>query len=132
MKKGLTLYQPHATLMIIGAKTVETRPKKWSYVGPLVIHAGLFKGWLHLCFTEPFKSALDQAGISVSELSFGKIIGEVTMLGCDKTEEVRDQLSSNERAFGDYGNKRYAYSTVYPIRYAQPIPHKGKQGVFNL
>jgi hypothetical protein len=37
--KALTLTQPWATLVAIGAKTIETRSWPTSYRGPLAIHA---------------------------------------------------------------------------------------------
>ena len=37
--KALSLTQPWATLVVIGAKRIETRFWHTSYVGPLLIHA---------------------------------------------------------------------------------------------
>jgi hypothetical protein len=47
--KCITLYNPPATLMAIGAKLIETRPKKWKHRGPVAIHAGVCTDWLDLC-----------------------------------------------------------------------------------
>lgn len=51
--KALTLYQPWASLIALGVKTVETRPWATKYRGPLAIHAGKVKpslpetrGWI--------------------------------------------------------------------------------------
>jgi hypothetical protein len=41
--KALTIYQPQASLIAIGAKEFETRSRRISYRGPLAIHAGLKK-----------------------------------------------------------------------------------------
>ena len=38
--KALTLYQPYASLIAVGAKTIETRSWGTSYRGGLLIHAG--------------------------------------------------------------------------------------------
>lgn len=38
--KALTIYQPWASLIALGAKTIETRSWRTSYRGPLAIHAG--------------------------------------------------------------------------------------------
>lgn len=38
--KALTLNQPWASLVVIGAKSIETRSWRTSYRGPLLIHAG--------------------------------------------------------------------------------------------
>lgn len=65
--KALTLTQPWATLVAIGAKQIETRSWFTSYRGPLAIHAaaGYGKGGLRghkaLCGTEPFCSVLNEA-----------------------------------------------------------------------
>jgi hypothetical protein len=58
--KALTLTQPYATLVAVGAKLIETRGWKTSYRGPLAIHAAKgFPGWAReMCQTEPFLSAL--------------------------------------------------------------------------
>ena len=39
--KVLTIRQPWASLIAVGAKTIETRPFSTKYRGPLAIHAGL-------------------------------------------------------------------------------------------
>jgi hypothetical protein len=65
--KALTLTQPWATLVAIGAKTIETRSWATSYRGPLAIHAaagygkGGAKAHKALCGTEPFCSVLNAA-----------------------------------------------------------------------
>ena len=65
--KSLTLTQPWATLVAIGAKRIETRSWSTSYRGPLAIHAatgygkGGAKAHKALCATEPFCSVLNAA-----------------------------------------------------------------------
>lgn len=65
--KALTLTQPWATLVAIGAKRIETRSWATSYRGPLAIHAakgfgkGGERGHKALCGTEPFCSVLNAA-----------------------------------------------------------------------
>lgn len=65
--KAITLTQPWATLVAIGAKRIETRSWATSYRGPLAIHAakGFGKGGARehkaLCGTEPFCSVLNVA-----------------------------------------------------------------------
>lgn len=60
----LTLTQPWATLVAIGAKKIETRSWNTRYRGPLLIHAaaglgpGGKAGLVDLCETEPFTSVL--------------------------------------------------------------------------
>lgn len=65
--KVLTLTQPWATLVAIGAKKIETRSWNTSYRGELLIHAaaGFGKGGMRkhkeLCGTEPFCAVLNAA-----------------------------------------------------------------------
>lgn len=75
--KAITLTQPWATLIAVGAKKIETRSWSTSYRGPLAIHAakglgpvGGEEGLLDLIMAEPFKSALGDL-IRVGELAKG-------------------------------------------------------------
>lgn len=45
--KFLTIRQPWAQLIAVGAKHIETRPFSTKYRGPLAIHAGLAKPTIH-------------------------------------------------------------------------------------
>ncbi len=62
--KALTLHQPWAHLVAIGAKRIETRSWATSYRGRLAIHASANKRFInmrsvdYLCATEPFYSVL--------------------------------------------------------------------------
>ena len=58
--KAITLTQPWATLVAMGAKQVETRSWSTAYRGQIAIHAakGYPKEARELCETEPFKSIL--------------------------------------------------------------------------
>jgi activating signal cointegrator 1 len=64
--KAITITQPWATLVAIGAKRIETRSWSTNYRGPLAIHAagyrkGGAKAHKALCGTEPFCSVLNAA-----------------------------------------------------------------------
>src|ERR1700722_19135273 len=58
--KALTLTQPWATLVSIGAKRVETRSFRVSYRGSLAIHAAKgFPKWAQeTCYEQPFLRVL--------------------------------------------------------------------------
>ncbi len=64
--KALSLTQPWASLVAIGAKNIETRSWSTGYRGWLAIHASkAFPGGARaLCFEEPFYSALHKAGLA--------------------------------------------------------------------
>ena len=44
--RAITVWQPHASLIAIGAKTIETRSWATKYRGPVLIHAAKRKPWV--------------------------------------------------------------------------------------
>ena len=154
--KVLTLTQPWATLVAIGAKRIETRSWATKYRGPLLIHAaaglgpvgGKF-GLVDLCHTEPFYDVLKAAGMQRStSLPFGAIVARCELVDCVPSEKImaafgaygpEDQtggrvlwpLTDQELAFGNYAPGRYAWllGNVEPM--ATPIPAKGALGLWN-
>lgn len=75
--KALTLYQPWATLVAIGAKRIETRSWWTAYRGLLAIHASKTFGATNraLCHQEPFRSALLAGGVErLSDLPLGAVV----------------------------------------------------------
>lgn len=144
--KALTLTQPWATLVAIGAKRIETRSWSTSYRGPLAIHAaaglgpvGGKTGLLGLCRSEPFRSALLAAGIlGTPALPLGAIVAVAELVDCLPTRGQRletgggpkyadwvHDLSSTERAFGDYTPGRYGWTLANIRALETPIPARG-------
>jgi len=150
--KILTLTQPWATLVAIGAKKIETRSRSTNYRGPIAIHAaaglgpvGGLAGLWALCSTEPFRSALRPHVEFPGDLPRGAIVavanlvriveslmfdrvGDISWTGPDGTP-YHYTLTDQERAFGDYSSGRYAWllSDVRPLR--TPLPYRGSQGL---
>lgn len=67
--KALTITQPYATLVAIGAKRIETRDWNTRHRGPLAIHSskgfsgvGGKRAFEALCAQQPFASVLTEAG----------------------------------------------------------------------
>jgi activating signal cointegrator 1 len=96
--KCLTLTQPWATLVAIGAKRIETRSWATSYRGPLAIHAatslkpvGGRLGLHALCGTPPFCDVLLAAGYSAMlvpawGLPLGAIVAVRELIDCVPTQ----------------------------------------------
>lgn len=101
--KILSLTQPWATLVSLGAKKIETRSWSTPYRGKLLIHAakglgsvGGKRGYKRLCFTEPFLSVLSLARQNTSDvfylvdyfmsLPFGAIVAVCDLLDCVPTQ----------------------------------------------
>jgi hypothetical protein len=153
--KALTLTQPWATLVAIGAKRIETRSWRTDYRGPLAIHAaagfgprGGKRGYKRLCFTEPFLSVLSLARPNRSDvfylvdyfmsLPMGAIVAVCELVGIIKTQSFEDcatqyygypergwTLTDQERAFGDYSPGRYAWLLSDVRALSESIPAKG-------
>jgi hypothetical protein len=139
--KCLSLIQPWATLIILGAKRIETRSWHTSYRGPLLIHASQCKSFDALVEQEPFKSAIIEGyGVNhlktVLPLPRGYILGAVNLDDCQPVERLavteRFMENPNEQAFGDYSPGRFAWLLSNPQPLVSPIPYKGKLGIFEV
>lgn len=140
--KGLTLWEPWASLMAHGYKKNETRSWPTGYRGPLVIHAA--KTQDHI---SDFKLLLAKAGIIESmfapapngfpvkdhEWPFGKIIAVCSLVDCIPTDDlVKNGLAHMERACGDYSSARFAWIAEGLYRVNPPIPWRGKQALWDV
>jgi hypothetical protein len=140
---ALTLTQPWATLIAIGAKRVETRGWRTPYRGRLGIHAAKGLGPIgglyelrRLCHTPPFFDALKDhvpvdgsddygARIFVDDLPRGVLLGFTELLDCVPTTGMEAAaLSDQERAFGDYSPGRWAWL----LGDFEPLPEPEKLG----
>ncbi len=138
--KALSLWQPWASLMAIGAKRIETRSWTTRHRGPLAIHASkrFAPEERSLCMEEPFSSALHSAGFhTLRDLPLGAMVGVVDLIEIRPTE---GQLLASENqwpaypeiSFGNYGVGRYAWIVSNILRLDPPLPWKGRQGLFNV
>lgn len=135
VERAISLTQPWATLMAIGAKRVETRGWKTNFRGWVAIHAA--KGFpgdcKRLCYQSPFAGALAGAGYNKPEnLPRGVILAITEIVDCKRTYDVGSEISPDERAFGDYSNGRHAIFTNGVRRLKQPIVIKGALGIWSL
>lgn len=129
--KSITITQPFASLIAIGAKTRETRSWAPRHIGPLAIHAGKSLEFMYLCSTEPFRTVLLRHQLHAGNLPMGRIVAIARLAQNDPVEGIRDRLSLEERHFGDYTDGRYAWllENVRPLR--QPIEVRGAQGLWD-
>ncbi len=145
---ALTLTQPWATLVAIGAKKIETRSWQTCYRGPLAIHAakglgpvGGTKGLRDLCGREPFCTVLtawaNEYSKGYSSLAdmvkrplfpLGAIIATCRLTVVAPTQNVK--VSDQERAFGDYTSGRFAWVLEDVQMLPTPIPARGALGLW--
>ena len=128
--KAITLTQPWATLVAIGAKQYETRSWGTSYRGPLAIHAAKgFPKWAQdLAHVEASFHETMQ-GISLPR---GVVIAICRLAACRQILEGMDPLwpSVREREFGDWTLGRYFWQLVDITALPRPIPAKGALGLW--
>lgn len=135
--KAISLWQPWASLMAVGAKRNETRSWPTSHRGDLAICAA--KHWdddCAACLGEPeFEEALRG---KVQKMPFGCVVAVVDLYSCVRSEEVNLKssvvrpLHKHEHLFGNYGCGRFVWQTRNLRTLLTPVPVKGRQGLFEL
>lgn len=152
--KVISLLQPWASLVVLGYKKIETRSWNTKYRGELLIHASKrFSDDLkELTTTSPFKEVLMEAGLLKVKgrgiytncqfaLPTSGILGKVNLMETRATsknianyvvDDWVNKLPPNEFAFGDFSPNRYGWLLSDAVAFENPIPFKGKLGIWDL
>lgn len=139
--KAITLTQPFASLIAIGAKRIETRSWRTNYRGPLAIHAAKGYGGLpgrnltDFCLNEPFRSALFAGGIRQlvpgQDLPLGAVVAVATLHACVLANHCTEfpwwegSAAPHELAFGDFTPGRWLWILRDVLPLPEPIPARG-------
>lgn len=137
--KTLSLTQPFATLVALGEKHVETRSWPTPFRGPIAIHAAkrFPTAERALARTHPaFTSVLAAHGLlRVSALPLGAVVAVAELAHVLPTGPRGrfwlDDLSAQERAFGNYALGRYAWFLANVRALREPIPAQGHLGLWD-
>jgi hypothetical protein len=160
--KAITLTQPWASLVAIGAKTIETRDWQTSYRGPLAIHAGAGLGpvggrtGLRKTISQrEIGEALIAGGVRwETDLPLGAIVAVATLAGVWPMIYGHDAagrggygyqtwetgglsmrfvaVSDQEQAFGLWLVGRRAWVLTDVQRLEAPIPCTGRLGLWDV
>jgi len=139
--KAITLTQPWATLVAIGAKQVETRSWKTNYRGTVAIHAAkAFPGYAKdfsqnsdLCrrvlgWPDPpnplTQGWLDDIAYLIRSLPLGQVIATARIVDCLPASELSQGLSVQELEFGNYAAGRFGF-VLQDIQRIDPAPARG-------
>ena len=124
--KAITLWQPWATLVAIGAKRFETRSWSTHYRGPLAIHAAKTGMDIARYRGRPkIEEALAHAGYSFDTLPLEAVVCTTRLAAVLPAAVVVRQGLADD--FGDYGAGRYAWQLVAVRPLVEPVPAKGRQ-----
>ena len=156
--KGLTLTQPWASLVALGAKRIETRSWGTAYRGWLAIHAARTfpREAKNVCVEEPFWTALrgdqyPQAEDMIRALPLGAVVAMVRVVECfgaeyawrvDSPEECYKWLidcrrgffgvPAKEFKFGDFSGLRHAWVLADVRALREPIACRGALGLWDV
>ncbi len=152
--KALSLTQPWATLVAIGAKRIETRSWRTPYRGRMAIHAARnfpFQA-REICNDQTFCSVLKQEkeGSIVARMPLGSIVAVCDLVGCAEitlapviyeaaTLGLPPESGSYcvppedpEHSFGDYTPGRHAWLIANVRQLETPIACKGALSLWEV
>lgn len=151
--RALTVCQPYPYLMFLPRedprwKGVENRTWRTTYRGPLLIHAGLSKRYIHAVGRGYSKSGNisdlfpqdEEYGIPLEKLTLGAIIGQVDLVDCLSLKRGPHRQFNDPTALRRYSwlfGHRHVEGPVCwilanPRKFVEPIPFRGAQGLFNV
>ena len=139
--RAITIWQPFATLIVLGLKKYETRCWGTSYRGPLIIHAA--KRWdddrefdckrvvelLRNSGFDPdtFNELQRRTFYTPVGETLGKALGVVNLVDC---QQRNDGGSFFENAVGGFGSGRFGWECASPALFETPLRAPGKQGLW--
>jgi activating signal cointegrator 1 len=138
--KAISLHQPWASLMAVGAKKNETRGRRtYTYItGDVVICAAKQRklpsvelcGWLweHRHLFGMFRD-FDELW---NGLPFGHALCVVTFLDCVPSQVAVQSASEQEKLMGNYETGRFVWATGNLRKFKTPFPFRGFQGWFDV
>ena len=119
--KAITLWQPWASLIVDGRKTIETRPMPWYYEGWVAIHAGL----------KIDREACIRFGYDPETIPRGAILGQAFKVGLYHFERRLEGKQYTPDAYGDFTPGRYGYPFDDIVKFTAPVVEKGHQGFWD-
>lgn len=133
--KAITVWQPWAGSLAAGIKENETRSWATRYRGHIAIHSSVKsiprasdRVW------EAIRHQLKVPEIHTGPAVFprGCILATAELVDCIRiTPEYITTLTPDELALGDYTPGRYAWKLANVQKLPEPIPAKGRQGLWN-
>jgi hypothetical protein len=133
--KALTLWEPWASLIAIGAKRIETRSWATSYRGPLAIHASKKVPSDISDFYEENQLPWDLTRLgffNITDLPAGMVLATCRLVDVIPTTSpyLTEVLKTKEANYGDYEPGRFAWILTDITHLEVPVPAIGHQGLW--
>ena len=132
--KAITVWQPYAGALAAGIKEYETRSWATKYRGPIAIHAAardVFDTLEQIAIPTALKIK-EALRCEWAEMPRGAIIATGELVDCiEITPSFSASLSQDERDLGHFAPGRYAWKLANVHLLPDPVPAKGKQGLWN-
>lgn len=137
--RAISLWQPWASAIPAGLKTIETRHWPTRRRGPIAIHAAkrrIDSAMAVELADHPIVSSffraigIDCIGDVNRTFPFGAIVAVANLVDCVPTESMTE-VSSSDYQFGNFAPGRFAWRLDNIHRVDPPIPLKGRQGIFD-
>ena len=138
--KAISLWQPWASAIANGVKTIETRHWRTDYLGPIAIHAAqkrsgemaaIFDGLMH-DHMEILKAFVAAKESVYRHLPFGAIVATARIQAVGDIEFFANSVSPVEKALGNYSPGRFGWLLTDIKKLETPVPCIGHQGFFNV
>lgn len=134
--RGLTLHQPWASMIAIGAKSIETRSWRTEYRGLIAIHAAKIfpPDARDFAMTSRFvRARIPEASTLSSCMPGSAVLAIAELVDVEYiTEGLTFKLSEEECALGDYGPGRYAWRLKHVRALRHPYPRAGARGLWPI
>jgi hypothetical protein len=132
---ALTLWQPWASLAMIGAKRHETR--SWPiptrlYGHRIALHAGVGKPPASMVTEDLEELCTRSFGADWRRtLTFGAVLGTCTVSGHWRTEAFPGEIAKDDLVSGIWTPGRWAWRLDDLLPLPEPVPASGAQGIWN-
>lgn len=126
--RTISLWQPWATAIAIGLKSIETRHWCPKYRGPLAIHAA--RRW----DSSQKEFAMVERGLGrlPARLPFGAVIAVCDLVDVRPAAELVLSIKPIEKLYGNYTAGRFGWLLENVVELSEPVPFKGHQSFFDV
>ncbi|MET0373983.1 MAG: ASCH domain-containing protein [Rhizorhabdus sp.] len=126
--RAVSLWQPWASAVAVGNKSIETRHWTTKYRGPIAIHAA--KRWAR--DEREFASVEHALGRLPKRLPLGAYVAVADLVDVKTTEELLLTIGPVEKIYGNYGDGRFGWVLQNVRALKEPVPGIGRQGFWSL